>query len=36
MVDLIQRARELEIQAKNDDYLLGKNKAKKKGENFVG
>ena len=35
MVDLIQRARELEIQAKNDDYLLGKNKAKKKGENLL-
>ena len=35
MTDLIQRARELEIQARNEDYLLGKNKAKPKGENLL-
>jgi hypothetical protein len=35
MTDLIQRARELEIQAKNDDYLIGKNKGKLKGENLI-
>jgi len=35
MTDLIQRARELEIQAKNDDYLIGKNKSKPKGENLL-
>ena len=35
MTDLLQRARELEIQAQNEDYLLGKNKAKPKGENLL-
>jgi hypothetical protein len=35
MLDLLQRARELEIQAQNDNYLLGKNKAKLRGENLL-
>jgi hypothetical protein len=35
MTDLLARARELEIQAKNDEYLLGKNKRKSRGENLI-
>ena len=35
MTNLLQRARELEIQAENDSYLIGKNKAKPKGENLL-
>ena len=35
MTDLLQRGRELEIQAQNESYLLGKNKAKPKGENLL-
>ena len=35
MLDLLQRARELEIQAQNEDYLLGKNKAKLRGTNLL-
>jgi hypothetical protein len=25
MIDLLERARELEFQSKNDDYMIGKN-----------
>lgn len=35
MLDLLQRARELEIQAKNDDYMIGKNKAKLRGTDLL-
>jgi hypothetical protein len=35
MTDLIQRARELELEAKNNDYLLGKNKTKLRGEDLI-
>ena len=35
MINLLQRARELEVQSKNDDYLIGKNKSKLRGENLL-
>jgi hypothetical protein len=35
MTDLIQRARELELEAKNNDYLIGKNKTKLRGEDLI-
>lgn len=35
MTDLIQRARELEQLAKNNEYLLGKNKTKLRGEDLI-
>jgi hypothetical protein len=35
MIDLLQRARELELQAKNDDYMIGKNKAKLRGTDLL-
>jgi hypothetical protein len=35
MTNLLERARELEVQSQNDAYLLGKNKAKPKGENLL-
>jgi hypothetical protein len=35
MLDLLQRGKELEIQAQNENYMLGKNKAKLRGENLL-
>jgi hypothetical protein len=35
MIDLLERARELELQAKNDDYMIGKNKAKLRGTDLL-
>jgi hypothetical protein len=35
MTDLLQRAKELEIQAQNDKYMLGKNKTKPRQINLI-
>ena len=35
MTNLLERARELEIQAQNDSYMVGKNKAKPRDENLL-